>query len=87
MISLPPSLSPVSPYTFSFSHFSLMPGSSLQRLLSSQLLLMPWLPAFLARQRLSTKALELLHLDRALSSLGVDQLSDAEVEEVRYVEV
>lgn len=55
-----------------------------QRLLSTQLLLTPWLPAFMARRRMSAKALEMLHLDRALRDLGVNQLSDSEVDEVRY---
>ncbi|XP_076124319.1 LETM1 domain-containing protein 1-like [Alosa pseudoharengus] len=59
--------------------------NSHMRLLASQLLLTPWLPAFMARRRLSAKGLELLHLDRALSSLGVDQLCDAEVEEACYL--
>ncbi|KAL2091030.1 hypothetical protein ACEWY4_013293 [Coilia grayii] len=59
--------------------------SSHMRSLSAQLLLTPWLPAFMARGRLGAKALELLHLDRALGSLGVDQLSDAEVDEACYL--
>ncbi|XP_062401264.1 LETM1 domain-containing protein 1-like [Sardina pilchardus] len=59
--------------------------NSHMRLLASQLFLTPWLPAFMARRRVNGKAMELLHLDRALSSLGVDQLSDAEVEEACYL--
>ncbi|XP_042563788.1 LETM1 domain-containing protein 1-like isoform X2 [Clupea harengus] len=55
--------------------------SSHMRLLSTQLLLTPWLPAFMARRRMSAKALEMLHLDRALRDLGVNQLSDSEVDE------
>ena len=38
----------------------------------------------MARRRMSAKALEMLHLDRALRDLGVNQLSDSEVDEVRY---
>lgn len=42
-----------------------------------------WLPGFLIRRRLTTKALDLLHLDRALDSLGLEQLSDEEMTRVR----
>uniref|UniRef100_A0AAR2K461 Letm1 RBD domain-containing protein n=1 Tax=Pygocentrus nattereri TaxID=42514 RepID=A0AAR2K461_PYGNA len=49
------------------------------RSLGSQLPVIVWLPSFLVRRRLTTKALDLLYLDRALDSLGLDQLSDEEM--------
>ncbi|XP_072521956.1 LETM1 domain-containing protein 1-like isoform X2 [Salminus brasiliensis] len=48
------------------------------RSLGSQLPVIVWLPSFLVRRRLTTKALDLLYLDRALGSLGLDQLTDEE---------
>ncbi|KAI4895481.1 hypothetical protein NFI96_016428 [Prochilodus magdalenae] len=52
---------------------------SIQRSLGSQLPVIVWMPSFLVRRRLATKALDLLYLDRALDSLGLDQLSDDEM--------
>uniref|UniRef100_W5L4E0 LETM1 domain-containing protein 1-like n=1 Tax=Astyanax mexicanus TaxID=7994 RepID=W5L4E0_ASTMX len=49
------------------------------RSLGSQIPVIVWLPSFLVRRRLTTKALDLLYLDRALGTLGLDQLSDEEM--------
>ncbi|XP_030634094.1 LETM1 domain-containing protein 1-like [Chanos chanos] len=59
--------------------------SSHMRLLCSPLLLTQWLPAFLLRRRLVSKSLDLLYLDRALVSLGLEQLSDKEVIQACYL--
>ncbi|KAI3357733.1 hypothetical protein L3Q82_016140 [Scortum barcoo] len=55
------------------------------RHISPLLFLTPRLPGFLIGQRLNSHALELLHLDRALSRLGPHQLSDAELRQACYV--
>ncbi|XP_053083307.1 LETM1 domain-containing protein 1 isoform X1 [Pangasianodon hypophthalmus] len=49
------------------------------RLLGSQLPVIVWFPSFLVRRRLTTKALGLLYLDRALQRLGLDQLTEEEM--------
>ncbi|XP_066527350.1 LETM1 domain-containing protein 1-like isoform X2 [Hoplias malabaricus] len=56
---------------------SLEPGHL--RSLGSQLPVIVWLPSFLLRRRLTTKALDMLYLDRALDSLGLDQLCEEEI--------
>lgn len=56
----------------------------MQRQLSPLLFLTPRLPAFLIGRRLSSHALELLQLDRALARLGPHQLTDSEIREVRH---
>ncbi|TSU50016.1 LETM1 domain-containing protein 1 [Bagarius yarrelli] len=48
------------------------------RLLASQLSLIVWFPSFLMRRRLTTKALDLLYLDRSLQHLGLHQLTEEE---------
>ncbi|KAI5622921.1 LETM1 domain-containing protein 1 [Silurus asotus] len=48
------------------------------RLLGSQLPIIVWFPSFLVRRRLTTKAVDLLYLDRALQRLGIDQLTEEE---------
>ncbi|KAL0978224.1 hypothetical protein UPYG_G00167680 [Umbra pygmaea] len=55
------------------------------RLLCSHLLLNPWLPGFLLRRQLRTKALDLLYLDQALDTLGQGQLTDSEIREACYL--
>ncbi|MBN3297673.1 LTMD1 protein, partial [Amia calva] len=50
-----------------------------------QLFLTPRLPAFLIRHRLWGHASELLQLDRALSKLGLHQLSDQELRQACYL--
>ncbi|XP_061112816.1 LETM1 domain-containing protein 1 isoform X2 [Conger conger] len=60
-------------------------GAYQMRLLSTQLFLTPRLPAFLIRHRLNGHALELLQLDRALNSLGVLKLSEAELRQACYL--
>lgn len=54
-----------------------------QRHISPLLFLTPRLPAFLISWRLNRRAQELLQLDRALSRLGPQQLSDSELRQVR----
>ncbi|XP_053509480.1 LETM1 domain-containing protein 1-like [Ictalurus furcatus] len=49
------------------------------RLLGSQVPVIVWFPSFLVRRRLTTKALDLLYLDRALQRLGPDQLTEDEM--------
>ncbi|KAJ3586945.1 hypothetical protein NHX12_013336 [Muraenolepis orangiensis] len=49
------------------------------------LFLTPRLPGILIRRRLYDHAVELLLLDRALSRLGLNQLSDAELKQACYV--
>ncbi|XP_071401936.1 LETM1 domain-containing protein 1-like [Centroberyx affinis] len=49
------------------------------------LFLTPRLPGFLIGSRLSSHALELLHLDRALSRLGPHQLNDSELRQACYI--
>ncbi|KAM6925558.1 LETM1 domain-containing protein 1 [Xenentodon cancila] len=49
------------------------------------LFLTPHLPGFLIGRRLNNHALELLQLDRALSRLGLHQLSDSELRQACYV--
>ncbi|XP_027024601.2 LETM1 domain-containing protein 1-like [Tachysurus fulvidraco] len=49
------------------------------RLLGAQLSVMVWFPSFLVRRQLTTKALDLLYLDRALRSLGLHQLTEEEM--------
>ncbi|KAM9342017.1 LETM1 domain-containing protein 1 [Pholidichthys leucotaenia] len=56
-----------------------------KRHISSLLFLTPRLPGFLIGHRLSSHGLELLQLDRALSRLGVHQLSDTELRQACYV--
>ncbi|XP_077369409.1 LETM1 domain-containing protein 1 [Festucalex cinctus] len=55
------------------------------RNLSPLLFLTPRLPGFLMGRRLSSHALELLQLDRALGKLGPRQLSDSEVRQACYL--
>ncbi|XP_070766416.1 LETM1 domain-containing protein 1 [Enoplosus armatus] len=55
------------------------------RRISPLLFLTPRLPGFLIGQRLSSHALELLHMDRALIRLGPNQLSDSELRQACYV--
>ncbi|XP_010879720.2 LETM1 domain-containing protein 1-like [Esox lucius] len=55
------------------------------RLLSSHLLLNPWLPGFFLRRRLRAKALDLFYLDQALETLGQGQLTDTEIREACYL--
>nr|XP_057907046.1 LETM1 domain-containing protein 1 [Doryrhamphus excisus] len=55
------------------------------RQISSLFFLTPRLPGFLIKRRLLGHAFELTLLDRALSRLGPDQLSDAEVRQACYV--
>ncbi|XP_019720663.1 LETM1 domain-containing protein 1 isoform X2 [Hippocampus comes] len=55
------------------------------RNISPLLFLTPRLPGFLIGRRLTSHALELLQLDRALSKLGPHQLSDSEVRQACYV--
>ncbi|XP_069035122.1 LETM1 domain-containing protein 1 isoform X3 [Lepisosteus oculatus] len=55
------------------------------RLLCSQLFLTPRLPAVLIRHRLWDHASKLLHLDRALSMLGLHQLTDPELRQACYL--
>ncbi|XP_037136288.1 LETM1 domain-containing protein 1 [Syngnathus acus] len=56
-----------------------------KRNMSSLLFLTRHLPGFLIGRRLSSHALELLHLDRALNKLGPHQLSDSEVRQACYL--
>ncbi|KAF5901073.1 LETM1 domain-containing protein 1-like isoform X1, partial [Clarias magur] len=49
------------------------------RLLGSQFPVIVWFPSFLVRRRITTKALDLLYLDRALLCLGLDQLNEEEM--------
>ncbi|XP_056158198.1 LETM1 domain-containing protein 1 [Lampris incognitus] len=49
------------------------------------LFLTPRLPGFLVSSRLNSHAVELLHLDRALSKLGPQQLSESELRQACYV--
>ncbi|KAF3861095.1 hypothetical protein F7725_001350, partial [Dissostichus mawsoni] len=53
------------------------------RLVSPLLFLTPRLPSFLMSRRLQRHGSELLHLDRALSRLGVQNLSEAELRQCR----
>ncbi|XP_042348545.1 LETM1 domain-containing protein 1 [Plectropomus leopardus] len=55
------------------------------RHISPLLFLTPHLPGFLIGRRLSSHGLELLQLDRALSRLGPQQLSDSELRQACYV--
>ncbi|KAJ7999534.1 hypothetical protein DPEC_G00195420 [Dallia pectoralis] len=55
------------------------------RLMSSHLLLNPWLPGFFLRRRLRAKALDMLYLDQALDTLGQDRLTDTEIREACYL--
>ncbi|XP_047451411.1 LETM1 domain-containing protein 1 [Mugil cephalus] len=55
------------------------------RHISSLLFLTPRLPGFLLGRRLNSHALELLQLDRALSRLGLHQLTDSELKQACYV--
>ncbi|XP_061591297.1 LETM1 domain-containing protein 1 [Cololabis saira] len=55
------------------------------RQISPLLFLTPRLPGFLIGRRLNSHALELLQLDRALSRLGLHQLSDAELRQACYM--
>ncbi|KAM6980776.1 LETM1 domain-containing protein 1 [Aplochiton taeniatus] len=55
------------------------------RLLSAQLFLTPWLPGFWVRRRLKARALDLFYLDRALVTLGQEQLSDTEIHQACYL--
>uniref|UniRef100_A0A3P8X398 LETM1 domain containing 1 n=1 Tax=Cynoglossus semilaevis TaxID=244447 RepID=A0A3P8X398_CYNSE len=60
-------------------------GLEHMRHISHLLFLTPRLPGFLIRRRLNRHALELLQLDRALSRLGMHQLSDSELRQACYV--
>ncbi|XP_076132484.1 LETM1 domain-containing protein 1 isoform X1 [Alosa pseudoharengus] len=53
--------------------------------LCSLLFLTSNLPSFLIGQRLNNHAIELMRLDRALSQLGLHQLSDAEIKQACYM--
>ncbi|XP_008291879.1 LETM1 domain-containing protein 1 [Stegastes partitus] len=55
------------------------------RHISSLLFLTPRLPGFLIGRRLNNHALELLQLDRGLTTLGLHQLDDAELRRACYV--
>ncbi|XP_057717525.1 LETM1 domain-containing protein 1 [Corythoichthys intestinalis] len=55
------------------------------RNLSPLLFLTPRLPGFLIGRRLTNHALELLQMDRALSKLGPQQLSDSELRQACYM--
>uniref|UniRef100_A0A673CMD5 LETM1 domain containing 1 n=1 Tax=Sphaeramia orbicularis TaxID=375764 RepID=A0A673CMD5_9TELE len=55
------------------------------RHISPLLFLTPRLPGFLIGRRLNSHGLELLQLDRALSRLGLHQLSDSELKHACYV--
>ncbi|XP_041654857.1 LETM1 domain-containing protein 1 isoform X2 [Cheilinus undulatus] len=55
------------------------------RHISPLLFLTPRLPGFVVGQRLNSHGLELLQLDRALSRLGPNQLSEAELRQACYV--
>uniref|UniRef100_A0A8C4HMN9 LETM1 domain containing 1 n=2 Tax=Dicentrarchus labrax TaxID=13489 RepID=A0A8C4HMN9_DICLA len=55
------------------------------RHISPLLFLTPRLPGFLIGRRLNSHALELLQLDRALSRLGPNQLSDSELRQACYI--
>lgn len=65
------------------SSFFVLAGYCLQRNLCPLLFLTPRLPAFWIGQRLNSHALELMHLDRAIVKLGLHQLNDVELKEVR----
>lgn len=53
--------------------------------LSRLLFLTPHLPGLVVGRRLNSHALELLHLDRALSKLGPHQLSESELKQACYL--
>ncbi|KAM9855718.1 LETM1 domain-containing protein 1 [Aulostomus maculatus] len=55
------------------------------RHISQLLFLTPRLPGFLIKRRLNSHALELLQMDRALTRLGLHQLSDSELRQACYV--
>lgn len=55
------------------------------RLVSPLLFLTPRLPSFLMSHRLQRHGSELLHLDRALSRLGVQNLSEAELRQACFL--
>ncbi|XP_013871687.1 LETM1 domain-containing protein 1 isoform X2 [Austrofundulus limnaeus] len=55
------------------------------RCISPLLFLTPRLPGFMIGRRLNSHALELLQLDRALSKLGPQQLSDSELKQACYL--
>lgn len=55
------------------------------RLLSRLLFLTPHLPGSVVGRRLNSHALELLHLDRALSRLGPHQLTECELKKACYL--
>lgn len=48
------------------------------------LFLTPRLPGFVISWRLNSHAVELLHLDRALSRLGPQELNDSELRQVSH---
>ncbi|XP_076861009.1 LETM1 domain-containing protein 1-like [Brachyhypopomus gauderio] len=50
------------------------------RSLGSQIPIIVWLPSFLVRRRLAKEALDLICLDSALDSLGLNQLTDEELQ-------
>lgn len=56
-----------------------------KRRLSRLLFLTPHLPGVIVGRRLNSHAVELLHLDRALSRLGPQQLSEAELKQACYL--
>uniref|UniRef100_A0A8C6UCC3 LETM1 domain containing 1 n=1 Tax=Neogobius melanostomus TaxID=47308 RepID=A0A8C6UCC3_9GOBI len=55
------------------------------RQLSRLIFLTPHLPGFVVGRRLNSHALELLHLDRALSRLGPHQLNESELKQACYL--
>ena len=63
-------------------HVFLSPAFLPQRLVSPLLFLTPRLPSFLMSRRLQRHGSQLLHLDRALSRMGVQNLSEAELRQV-----
>lgn len=56
-----------------------------KRQLSRLLFLTPYLPGVIVGRRLNSHAVELLHLDRALSRLGPQQLSESELKQACYL--
>lgn len=56
-----------------------------KRQLSRLLFLTPHLPGFFVGRRLNSHALELMHLDRALTRLGPHQLSETELKQACYM--
>ncbi|KAK1899052.1 LETM1 domain containing protein 1 [Dissostichus eleginoides] len=64
---------------------NLFSGPPLGRLVSPLLFLTPRLPSFLMSRRLQRHGSDLLHLDRALSRLGVQNVSEAELRQACFL--